>query len=73
MALYRVTVKNRRLCNGMCIEKGMSVEFATMLPVNPVTYNGGQLVVDAFKRVHGVDLKAMNAANAAFLDAVKIG
>ena len=43
--------------NGTRIEPGMSVEVVTQSMSNPVTTNGGQLVIDAFYRIYGIDIK----------------
>ena len=72
MALYRATVKNTRLVNGVRLEKGMSVEFVSSKSSSPLSA-GGQEVVDAFMRFYGVDLRKAAAVSTAYLDIVKIG
>lgn len=72
MALFKVTIKTRKLTNGILIEPGMSVEVATVSAINPITTNGGQAVADAFMRVYGIDLKKAGALNTAYLEAVNI-
>ena len=54
--LYRITVKRLKLCNGVRLEPGMSVEVVVNGYANPVWSNDGQIAVDAFMRVYGVDL-----------------
>ena len=50
--LYRITVKNSKLTNGIRVEKGMSVDVVSNSMSNPVVTNGGQTVVDAFMRIY---------------------
>lgn len=57
MARFIVTTKRSKVCNGIRIEPGMSVEVITNFTSNPVTTNGGQSVVDAFYRIYGIDIK----------------
>lgn len=73
MPLFRVTVKAPKLCNGVRIEKGMSVDVVSNSMSNPVVTNGGQNVVDAFMRIYGVDIKKAGALNMAYLDVQRIG
>ena len=56
MAFYTITTKRRKICNGIQIEPGMSVQVVSQFH-NPVTVNGGQAVEDAFFRVFGISLK----------------
>ena len=71
--LYRITVKNSKLTNGIRVEKGMSVDVVSNSMSNPVTTNGGQSVVDAFMRIYGIDIKKAGALSTAYLDVVRIG
>ena len=71
--LYRVTVKNSKNCNGIRLERGMSVDVATNSMSNPVTTNGGQPVVDAFMRIYGIDIRKAGALSMAWLDVERIG
>ena len=73
MPLFRVTVKQTKLTSGIRIEPGMSVDVVTNSMSNPLTTNGGQLVVDAFMRVYGIDLRRIGALSTVYLDVVKIG
>ena len=71
--LYRVTVKNSKNCNGIRLERGMSVDVATNSMSNPVTTNGGQPVADAFMRIYGIDIRKAGALSMAWLDLERIG
>ena len=73
MPLFRVTVKNSKNTNGVRIERGMSVDVVTNSMSNPVTTNGGQLVVDAFMRIYGIDIRKAGALSMAWLDCERIG
>lgn len=61
MARFRITTKRVKNSNGIRIEPGMSVEVVTPSMSNPVTTNGGQVVVDAFYRIYGIDIKRAGA------------
>ena len=71
--LYRVTVKNSKNCNGIRLERGMSVDVATNSMSNPVTTNGGQPVADAFMRIYGIDIRKAGALNMVYLNVERIG
>ena len=71
--LYRVTVKNSKICNGIRLERGMSVEVVTNSMSNPVTTNGGQPVADAFMRIYGIDIRKAGALNMVWLDCERMG
>ena len=71
--LYRVTVKNSKNCNGVRLERGMSVDVVTNSMSNPVTTNGGQPVVDAFMRIYGIDIRKAGALSMTWLDVERIG
>ena len=71
--LYRITVKNSKLSNGIRVEKGMSVDVVSNSMSNPVVTNGGQSVVDAFMRIYGIDIRKAGALSMAYLDVVRIG
>jgi hypothetical protein len=73
MPLFRVTVKQMKNCNGVRIEKGMSVDVPSNSFSNPVLTNGGQPVVDAFYRIYGIDIKRAGALNMSYLDVERIG
>lgn len=69
MALYTITTKTRKYApNGkLLIEPGMSVQVVSNAG-NPIYYNQGQLVVDAFLRVYGVDLREARMLSVSYLD-----
>lgn len=71
--LYRISVKQSKNCNGIRLEKGMSVDVVTNSMSNPVTTNGGQCVVDAFMRIYGIDVKKAGALSTVYLDVQRIG
>ena len=71
--LYRITVKNSKLSNGIRVEKGMSVDVVTNSMSNPVVTNSGQAVVDAFMRIYGIDIRKAGALSMAYLDVMRIG
>ncbi|MBD3592306.1 DUF6140 family protein [Bacteroides sp. GM023] len=72
MPLFRVTVKRMKNSNGVRLEAGMTVDIPSNSFSNPVTSNGGQVVVDAFYRIYGVDIKKAGALNMSDLDVQRI-
>jgi hypothetical protein len=72
MPLYRVTVKSSTNTNGIRLERGMTVDVVSKSFSNPVTTNGGQIVVDAFMRIYGIDIKRAGALNMAYLDVQRL-
>lgn len=72
MALFTITTKRRKNCNGVQIEPGMTVQVVSLYN-NPVTVNNGQAVEDAFMRVFGISLRKANALNMSELEVVKQG
>ena len=72
MARFRITTKQGRSCNGVRIEPGMSVEVVTQSMSNPVSTNGGQVVVDAFFRIYGIDIKKAGCLNSVYLDVERL-
>ncbi|MDE6042773.1 MAG: hypothetical protein K2G07_04405 [Muribaculaceae bacterium] len=72
MPLFRITTKTSKNSNGIRIEPGMSVNVVTNSMSNPVITNGGQLVVDAFMRTYGIDIKKAGALNMVCLDCERI-
>ncbi len=54
MSLFRVITKRQVLCNGVRVEKGMSVEVVT----NSIqTAEAKQKIADAFQQKYGIDIK----------------
>lgn len=70
--LYRISVKMNKFCNGIRLDKGMSVDVVTNSFSNPIFTNGGQPVADAFMRVYGIDIKKAGALNTTYLDCQRI-
>ncbi len=58
--------------NGIRIEPGMSVEVITNTIANPLLFNGGQPVVDAFMRIYGIDIRKAGIMSMAYLDVKQI-
>jgi hypothetical protein len=50
----------------------MSVDVVTNSFSDPVHTNGGQCVVDAFKRIYGVDIRKAGALNGVYLKVKRI-
>lgn len=69
--LYRITVKQNKVSNGVRIERGMSVEVVTRSISNPIVTDQ-QAVADAFLRIYGVDLRRAGALNMIYLDYERI-
>ncbi len=72
MPLFRITTKTMKNTNGIRIEPGMSVDVVSNSFSNPVTTNGGQVVVDAFMRMYGIDIKRAGALNMVCLNVERI-
>ncbi len=73
MPLYRITTKLRRVSNGMIIEKGMSVQMASLAPNIVTNAQLSEQLNTLFKNAYGVDLKKMGALNSSHLHVEKIG
>jgi len=73
MAMFQITTKNRKQCNGIRIEPGMTVQVVSQSMSNPVTTNGGQPVIDAFYRIYGIDIKKAGCLNIVDLKVDRIG
>lgn len=71
MARFIITTKHLKNSNGIRIEPGMRVEVITQTMSNPVITNGGQVVVDAFMRIYGIDIKKAGCLNMVELDVQK--
>ena len=59
--------------NGIRIEPGMSVEVITNTIANPLLFNGGQSVADAFMRIYGIDIRKAGIMSTVYLDVKQIG
>lgn len=73
MAMFQITTKNRKQCNGIRIEPDMTVQVVTQSMSNPVNNNGGQAVIDAFYRIYGIDIKKAGCLNMTDLNCERIG
>jgi hypothetical protein len=73
MPRFLITTRTRTQFNGIRIEPGMSVEVVTTSFVNPLLMNGGQPVIDAFRRIYGIDLKGLAFLSPAYLNVEQIG
>lgn len=73
MAMFQITTKNRKQCNGIRIEPGMTVQVVTQSMSNPVSTNGGTPVIDAFMRIYGIDIKKAGCLNMVDLQVDRIG
>lgn len=72
MAIYKVTTKLRKYCNGVLLEPGMSVQVVT-LAGNLFSGAGGDATEAAFQRVYGISLRQANALNSGWLKVEVIG
>lgn len=76
MALFKITVKQTQVSNGIRLEKGMCVQVASKYSSNPMMINGGQEVQDAFMRTYGIDLRKFGgggiANSASRMEVVKV-
>ena len=72
MPRFIITTKQMKNANGIRIEPGMSVEVVTQSMSNPVLTNGGQSVVDAFMRIHGIDIRKAGILNMTYLNVERI-
>ena len=68
MPTFVITTKRANNTNGIRIEPGMQVKVISNSFSNPVTNNGGQLVIDAFMRIYGIDIKKAGCLNMVYLD-----
>lgn len=73
MPLFRITVMKRVYTNCVRLEQGMRADVITHSFSNPVYTNGGKNVVEAFRRIYGVDIKKAGALNDAYLKVKRIG
>ncbi len=74
MALWKITVKNTANSNGVRVEKGMSVELASLS--NPLIVNTSTnkpIINQLFINKYGVDLIKANRLSTSYLNCEKIG
>lgn len=70
MALFNVSVKQSGQYNGSKVEKGMEVEFSFDRGSNNLTgtTQGQELIVAAFQRKYGLNIKPIMGAWISYLD-----
>ena len=71
MALYKITTKRKFVNGNLLIDKGMTVKISSFA-ANPLYYNEGNDVNNAFKRIYGIDLKPHGLLSNTFLEVKKI-
>jgi hypothetical protein len=70
MPLWKFTTKMKRNCNGVFIEKGMTVEVVTPTTSNPLNNpQGREQIAAAFMTKYGVDMKKACNLTPGYLDA----
>lgn len=71
MPIWKFTTKTKRNCNGVFIEKGMTVEVVTSTTSNPLNNpQGRDQIAAAFMSKYGVDMKKGHNLTSGYLDAV---
>ena len=70
MALYKITTKRKFENGNLLIDKGLSVQVSSFA-ANPLYYNEGNDVNNAFLRIYGIDLKPQGLLSATFLEVEK--
>jgi hypothetical protein len=66
MALYKITTKRRFTSGNLIIDKGLTVQVSSFA-ANPLYYDEGNDVNNAFKRIYGLDLKPHGLLSNTFL------
>ena len=71
MPIWKFTTKMKRYCNGVIIEKGITVEVVTTTISNPLgTPQGRDQIAAAFMTKYGVDMKKSKSLTSGCLAAV---
>lgn len=71
MPIWKFTTKMKRNCNGVFIEKGMTVEVVTPTTSNPLNNpQGRDQIASAFMTKYGVDMKKAQSLTSGYLDYV---
>lgn len=69
MPLWKFTTKNKRQCNGVFVERGMTVEVVTPTTSNPLhNPQGREQIAAAFMTKYGVDMKKAQMLTSSCLD-----
>jgi hypothetical protein len=71
MALYKITTKRKFVNGNLLIDKGMSVQVSSFA-ANPLYYDEGNDVNNAFKRIYGIDLRPHGLLSKTFLTVEKL-
>ncbi len=72
MALFKITVKMSKHCDGMVIEPCMSIQYAAFFSNVLSNDKERDKINTLFFNHFGVDLKKMNALNPAYLNVEKL-
>ena len=72
MALFKITVKMSKHCDGMVIEPGMSIQYAAFFSNVLSNDKERDKINTIFFNHFGVDLKKMNALTPAYLGIFRI-
>lgn len=71
MPIWKFTTKMKRNCNGVFIEKGMTVEVVTLTTSNPLNNpQGRDQIAAAFMTKYGLDMKKAQSLSSSHLDSV---
>lgn len=71
MPIWKFTTEMKRTCNGVFIEKGMTVDVVTPTTSNPLNSpQGRDQIAAAFMSKYGVDMKKGQNLTSGYLDAV---
>lgn len=71
MPIWKFTTKMKHNCNGVFIEKGMTVDVVTPTTSNPLNSpQGRDQIAAAFMSKYGVDMKKGQNLTSGYLDAV---
>lgn len=71
MPIWKFTTKMKGNCNGVFIEKGMTVEVVTPTTSNPLNNpQGRDQIAAAFMTKYGVDMKKAQSLTSSYLDSV---
>ena len=69
MPIWKFTTKMKRNCNGVFIEKGMTVEVVTPTTSNPLNNpQGRDQIAAAFMTKYGIDMKKAQSLSSGYLD-----
>ena len=71
MAYYRITVKASHNINNIKLDKGMNVE-VSVNSSNPLGFNNGDAVKEAFAQKYGFDLRNTGMVNSTHMNVEKL-